>query len=526
MRPPNPTDTLRIFDTTLRDGEQAPGFSMDAREKLELARALARLRVDVVEAGFPASSAEDARAVRTIAEDVGALDGAPAIAGLARATAGDIDCAFEALQAARRPRIHVFLATSDVHLRHKLGISRAKALAVAVRGVEHARTLVQDVEFSAEDGARTDPAFLAEVAQAVCEAGASTFNLPDTVGYTTPTELSARIHALRAAAPALAQAVLSVHCHDDLGLAVANSLAAVEAGARQVECTLNGIGERAGNAALEEVVMAVRTRADHFGVSVGVDPAELYPCSRLLTHLTGVAPPPNKAVVGANAFAHEAGIHQHGVLNERSTYEIMRPEDVGLESNRIVLGKHSGKHALVANLERLGLGFEPGELERLFARFKRLAERKRTVFDEDLVALVADQARDEERRLRLDYLHVVSGTTVLPSATVRLRLGDETFEGSARGDGPVEAALRAVGDAAGLHARLASYSTRAATPGADALCEVTLGVSHDERTVTGKATATDTVEASARAYVDALDRLGWRPEALAEVALSTAGGAL
>jgi 2-isopropylmalate synthase len=376
-----------IFDTTLRDGEQSPGFSMRTRDKLAMAAQLARLRVDVIEAGFPISSDEDFQATREVARRVGSADGAPVICGLSRVGLVDIDRCWEAVRYARRPRIHVFVATSDIHLRYKLRRTRAEILEAASRAVRHARGYVDDVEFSAEDASRSDLDYLCEVLEAVIEAGAGTVNTPDTVGYAVPSEWADRVATIRARVRNIDRAVLSVHCHNDLGLAVANSLTAVQQGARQIECTVNGIGERAGNASLEEIVMALTTRRDVFGVTTGVRTTELYPTSRLLTDLTGVAVQPNKAIVGANAFAHEAGIHHDGVLKHTLTYEIMRPEAVGRTATQLVLGKHSGRHGLAARLERLGIELHPDALGRAFERFKTLADRKKEIDDNDLLAI-------------------------------------------------------------------------------------------------------------------------------------------
>jgi 2-isopropylmalate synthase len=385
-------DRVIIFDTTLRDGEQSPGFSMRTHDKLAMAAQLARLRVDVIEAGFPMSSDEDFHATREVARRVGSADDAPVICGLSRVGPGDIDRCWEAIRDARRPRIHVFVATSDIHLRYKLRRTRAEILEAAARAVRHARGYVDDVEFSAEDASRSDPGFLSAVLEAVIEAGAGTVNIPDTVGYAVPNEWADRIATIRAQVPNLDRAVLSVHCHDDLGLAVANSLTAIQQGARQIECTVNGIGERAGNASLEEIVMALTTRRDVFGVTTGVRTTELYATSRLLTDLTGVAVQPNKAIVGANAFAHEAGIHQDGVLKHTLTYEIMRPEAVGRGATQLVLGKHSGRHGLAARLERLGIELDQDALGRAFERFKTLADRKKEVDDNDLLAIARTEA--------------------------------------------------------------------------------------------------------------------------------------
>ena len=495
-----------IFDTTLRDGEQAPGFSMNTMEKLELARQLARLNVDVIEAGFPISSEEDFAATREVARQVGTLDNAPAICGLSRVGLGDIDRCWEAVRHARRPRIHTFVATSDIHLKYKLRKSRAEVLKASVEAVRHARGYCEDVEFSPEDASRSDFDYMCDVLAAVIDAGAGTINIPDTVGYAVPKEWGERIARIRERVPGIDRVVLSVHCHNDLGQAVANSLTALMNGARQVECTINGIGERAGNASLEELVMALRTRKDYFGLETGVRTEEIFRTSRLLSHITGVHVQPNKAIVGENAFAHEAGIHQDGVLKEKLTYEIMRPEDIGRPSNKLVLGKHSGRHALAARLKDLGFELSGSELDGAFKKFKDLADRKKEVYDEDLMAIVADEATQVQETYTLDYLHSISGTGLIPSATVRLIKDGQTFQDSGVGDGPVDAVLAAIDAITGLKGRLQDYSLRAATSGKDAIGEVSVKVDFDGTVVSGKGSSTDVIEASARAYVSALNR--------------------
>ena len=496
-----------IFDTTLRDGEQAPGFSMNTVEKLEMARQLARLQVDVIEAGFPISSDEDFEATREVAKQVGTLEGAPAICGLSRVGLADIDRCWEAVRYARRPRIHTFVATSDLHLKYKLRKSRAEVLTAAVQAVRHARGYCADVEFSPEDASRSDFDYMCDVLSAVIDAGAQTVNIPDTVGYAVPQEWGERIARIRERVQGIDRVVLSVHCHNDLGQAVANSLTALLHGARQIECTINGIGERAGNASLEEIVMALRTRRDFFGLETNVRTEEIFRASRLLSHITGVHVQPNKAVVGENAFAHEAGIHQDGVLKEKLTYEIMRPEDIGRPSNKLVLGKHSGRHALAARLKDLGFDLAGAELDRAFKKFKELADRKKEVYDEDLAAMVADEATQIPETYTLDYLHSISGTGLIPSATVRLVKDGQTFQDSGVGDGPVDAALAAIDAITGLKGRLLDYALRAATGGKDAIGEVSVKVEFDGTVVSGKGSSTDVIEASARAYLNALNRL-------------------
>jgi 2-isopropylmalate synthase len=500
-------DHVIIFDTTLRDGEQSPGFSMNAQEKLEMARQLARLNVDVIEAGFPISSDEDFEAVREVARQVGTLPESPIICGLSRVGLMDIDRAWEAVKYARRPRIHTFVATSDIHLKYKLRKSRAEVLQAAVEAVRHARGYCEDVEFSPEDASRSDFDYMCDVLEAVIDAGARTINIPDTVGYAIPREWGERIARIREQVKNSGRAVLSVHCHNDLGQAVANSLVALGSGARQIECTINGIGERAGNASLEEIVMALKTRKDYFGVETQVRTEEIYRTSKLLSHITGVHVQPNKAIVGENAFAHEAGIHQDGVLKEKLTYEIMRPEDIGRAANKLVMGKHSGRRALDARFKELGFALDEGELGKAFKKFKDLADKKKDIFDEDLISIVKDEIAQVPETYSLDYLHMVSGTGVIPSATVRLKKEHEVFQDSGVGDGPVDAVLNAIDAITGLKGRLQDYQLRAVTSGKDALGEVSVKVDFDGTVVPGKASSTDVVEASARAYLNAVNRL-------------------
>jgi 2-isopropylmalate synthase len=496
-----------IFDTTLRDGEQAPGFSMNALEKLEMARQLARMNVDVIEAGFPISSDEDFEATREVAKQVGSADGSPIICGLSRVGLMDIDRCWEAVKYAKRPRIHTFVATSDIHLKYKLRKSRAEVLKAAVEAVKHARAYCEDVEFSPEDASRSDFDYMCDVLEAVIDAGAGTINIPDTVGYAMPREWGERIARIRERVRNSAKAVLSVHCHNDLGQAVANSLVAIQNGAGQVECTVNGIGERAGNASLEEIVMALRTRKDFFGVDTRVNTQEIFRSSRLLSHITGVHVQPNKAVVGDNAFAHEAGIHQDGVLKEKLTYEIMRPEDIGRAANKLVMGKHSGRAALASRLKDLGFEVVDAELGKAFKKFKDLADKKKEIFDEDLISIMKDEIAHVPETYVLDYLHIISGTGVIPSATVRLKKEEQLFQDSGVGDGPVDAVLNAIDAITGLKGRLQDYQLRAVTSGKDALGEVSVKVDFDGTVVPGKGSSTDVIEASARAYLNALNRL-------------------
>ncbi len=495
---------ILIFDTTLRDGEQSPGYSMNTREKLELARQLARLRVDIMEAGFPIASPDDFEAVKVISQNIreGII-----IAGLCRTRDQDIDRAWEALQHAERPRIHTFIATSDIHMHYKLKMSRQEVMEAAVRAVKRARNYTEDVEFSCEDACRTDIDFLCQVIEAAIKAGATTINIPDTVGYAIPWEYGERIRTLMHRVPNIDKVVVSCHCHNDLGLAVANSLEGVRNGARQVECTINGIGERAGNASLEEIVMAIKTRRDLFDAETGVRTEEIYKTSKLLTTITGIAVQPNKAIVGANAFAHEAGIHQHGMLSHALTYEIMTPESVGVPQSRLVLGKHSGRHAFKKRLQDLGVELSEDDLNKAFTRFKELADKKKEVFDEDLLAIVEDQVLTIEETYTLDHLQFTSGTNIIPTATVRLRKENEVLQESGWGDGPVDATFRAIDLITGLHPTLKDYGIRAITSGKDAQGEVTISIEVDGQTVVGRGTSTDVVEASAKAYLNAINRL-------------------
>lgn len=502
------TDRVRIFDTTLRDGEQSPGCSMTRAQKVAMARALAELGVDTLEAGFAAASPDDFGAIQDIARSVSGSG----VAALARCQRHDIERAAAALEGAGAPRIHVFIATSDLHLAAKLRMSRAEALEAAAGAVELARRYVDDVEFSAEDASRSDPGYLAEVFSAAIEAGASTLNAPDTVGYAVPAEYAALFAHLRGSVRGVERAVLSCHCHDDLGLAVANSLVAIENGARQVECTINGIGERAGNAALEEIVMALRTRAAHFGVGTRVRTERLYPVSRRLVILTGSVVARNKAIIGENAFAHESGIHQHGMLRNRATYEIMAPEDVGVSRSQLVLGKHSGRAALADRLKELGIVLDEAALNQVFARFKALADRKKEVFDADLEALALG-ATGSEGPWRLVALEArgAIGRESVPSASVRLAHDDgRTVQESAVGDGPVHAIFAAIERATGTPITLREYHLRSLSTGEDAQGEARVDVLCDGREHCGRAASTDVLEASAMALVDVINRIARR----------------
>ncbi|MEG6512543.1 2-isopropylmalate synthase [Desulforamulus ruminis] len=494
-----------IFDTTLRDGEQSPGVSLNMNEKLQIARQLARLGVDIIEAGFPITSPGDFAAVQAVAREVKGVT----VAGLARANFKDIDRAWEALLDAEQARIHVFIATSDIHLKYKLRKDREQVLEAAVEAVKYAKKYTSDVEFSAEDASRSDVDYLCRVFGEVIKAGATVINVPDTVGYTTPEEYARFIQTIMEKTPGMEKAVLSVHCHDDLGMAVANSLAAVGAGARQVEGTINGIGERAGNAALEEVVMGLYTRKDRYGLTTGFNTREIFRTSRLISSLTGMPIHPNKAVVGKNAFAHESGIHQDGVLKERTTYEIMNPELVGITASNLVLGKHSGRHAFRNRLTELGYELKDEELNLAFGRFKALADKKKEITDHDLQALVEDEIRHVPETYVLEYLHISSGTTVVPTATLGLRAGDKLKEDAACGDGPVDAIYNTVDKITGVSCTLVNYAINAITAGKDALGDVTVKLrkADQEKVYTGRGVSTDILEASAKAYVNAVNKL-------------------
>lgn len=492
-----------IFDTTLRDGEQSPGASMNIEEKLQVARQLERLGVDVIEAGFPISSPGDFEAVKMIAQEIKGCT----IAGLCRTIDADIDRAGEALQYAEKRRIHTFIATSDIHLERKLKKTRQQVIEMAVKGVQHAKQYTDDVEFSAEDAARSDRDYLRQVIEAVIDAGATTVNIPDTVGYAIPHEFGDLIKFLMDNVKNVNKAVISVHCHNDLGLAVANSLAAVMAGAGQVECTINGIGERAGNAALEEIVMAINTRADIFDCETGINTREIHRASRLVSDVTGLMVQVNKAVVGANAFAHEAGIHQHGVLADRATYEIMDAESIGLTSNKLVLGKHSGRHAFENRLKELGYTLNPSELDRAFARFKEIADKKKEIYDEDLEALVAEETYQISESYSLDYMNVMTSLEGIPTATIRLSSGDSELVGAGIGVGSVDAVYRTIDQLVNIPHKLIDYTVKSVTGGTDALGEVTVKLGDNGNVFTGRGTSLDIIEASAKAYIQAINKL-------------------
>ncbi|MCL4261587.1 MAG: 2-isopropylmalate synthase [Anaerolineae bacterium] len=524
-------DTVVVFDTTLRDGEQSPGATLNVEEKLEIARQLSRLGVDICEAGFPIASPGDFEAVRRIAEEVGPLtdgrkSGQPmTIAGLARANREDIQRAYDAVKVAPRHRIHTFLATSDIHLQHKLKMDREECVEQVITAVTFARSLCNDVEFSPEDAGRSDPAFLVQVLGEAIKAGATTLNIPDTVGYTTPEEFGWLINFLRENTPGADNVVWSVHCHDDLGLATANTLAGVQNGARQVEVTINGIGERAGNTSLEEVVMAIQTRPQNFSVQTNIDTTQITKTSRMVSAYTGMVVQPNKAIVGANAFAHEAGIHQDGMLKHHQTYEIMRPETVGLNASKLVLGKHSGRHAFRTRIEELGYSdLNKEELDAAFKRFKRLADKKKVVTDADIQAIIADEVFQPPEIWKLEQIQISCGDHSIPTASVCLMGPDgEQHQDAALGTGPVDAAYQAINRIIGVRNRLMEFTINAVTEGLDAQAEATIRIQPENgereyglnpqtnqafiRSFSGHGASTDIVVASARAYLSALNKM-------------------
>ncbi len=516
---------IRIFDTTLRDGEQSPGATLNIQEKLDIARNLAEMRVDIIEAGFPIASPGDFEAVRRVAEDVGRAADAPIIAGLARCNKADIDRAWDAVRPARHPRIHTFIATSDIHLQHKLKISREECLARAREMVSYARSLCDDIEFSPEDAGRSDPEFLYQVLEVAIEAGATTLNIPDTVGYTTPEEFGALIAGIRQNVRGVENVIISAHCHNDLGLATANTLAAIRNGARQVEVTINGIGERAGNTSLEEVVMALHTRPQFYKARTNIDTTMIARLSRLVSAYTGIPVQPNKAIVGANAFAHEAGIHQDGLLKNPLTYEIMRPETIGLAESKLVLGKHSGRHAFQSKVAALGYNLNGDDLNRVFERFKELCDTKKVVGDADIEAIIVDEIYQPMELWRLQHVQVSCGSGLRPTATVRLRGPDGVVrEDAAIGTGPVDSVYRAINRIVQAPNELTEFSIKAVTEGIDAVGEVTIrieptngGNAHSEptlsqtgprrRTYSGHGADQDIIVASAKAYMSALNKM-------------------
>jgi 2-isopropylmalate synthase len=496
-------DQVLIFDTTLRDGEQSPGASMNTAEKLRIATQLEKLGVNILEAGFPAASDGDTEAVSRIAGKLEKTE----VAALARTSKDDIDRAWQAIRHAAKPRIHTFIATSDIHLKYKLKMTRDEVVTAAVEAVKYATSFTDNVEFSAEDGSRSDRDFLCKVFEAVIEAGATTVNLPDTVGYAIPQEFSDLVSYVKAHTPNIDKAVLSVHCHNDLGLATANTLSAITAGARQAEVTINGIGERAGNTSLEEVVMSLVTRNNALGLTTSIDTRHIHPTSRLISMITGIIIQPNKAIVGANAFAHEAGIHQDGVLKNPMTYEIMRPETIGLSTNKLVLGKHSGRHALRSRLKTMGYDLSDEEINLVFIRFKELADKKKHVVDEDLEVIVTEGILRTADIFKLEYLHVTAGTTVLPMASVKLDINGRAVQGAGYGNGPIDAAFNAIGKLTGTESELLRFSVSALTGGTDAQGEVTVRLSENGLLALGRGADPDIITASAKAYVNGLNRL-------------------
>ncbi|MCJ7772565.1 MAG: 2-isopropylmalate synthase [Desulfobacterales bacterium] len=497
------SDRVIIFDTTLRDGEQSPGASMNTAEKLRLAVQLEKLGVDVMEAGFPAASEGDFEAVSKIAEKLENVE----ITGLARTSKEDIDLAWGAIKNAKKPRIHTFIATSDIHMDHKLKMSRDEVLKSAVEAVKYSKSFTDNVEFSAEDGSRSDRDFLCKIFEAAIEAGATTVNLPDTVGYAIPEEFSDLVKYVMDHTPNIGKAVFSVHCHNDLGLATANTIAAIKAGARQAEVTMNGIGERAGNTSLEEVVMALHTRPNFIPVNTGIKTEYIYPTSRLVTMITGMMVQPNKAIVGANAFAHEAGIHQDGMLKNPMTYEIMKPETIGLSTNKLVLGKHSGRHALKDRLKDMGYDLSDEELKLVFKKFKELADKKKHVVDEDLEVIVTEGILRTADTFSLEYLHVTCGTTVLPMASVKLLVNGRSVQGAGYGNGPIDAAFNSIATLTGTSSELLRFSVSAITGGTDAQGEVTVRLSENGLIALGRGADPDIITAGAMAYINGLNRL-------------------
>ena len=494
-----------IFDTTLRDGEQSPGASMNPDEKLRIARQLEKLGVDIIEAGFPVASEGDFASVRQIAREIRGCG----IAALARANAADIDRAWEAVAEAVSPRIHTFISSSDIHLRHQLHKSREQVLREAVAAVAHARNYTQNVEFSPMDATRSDRDYLCAMVEAVIAAGATTVNIPDTVGYAVPDEFGDLIATLFRRVKNIRRAVISVHCHNDLGLATANALAALRNGARQVECTINGIGERAGNSAMEEVVMAIKTRKDLFDLWTGIRTEYIHQTSRLLTQITGIHVQPNKAIVGANAFAHESGIHQDGLIKEKITYEIMTPQSVGISDTHIVLGKHSGSHAIADRLRALGYALEDEQIQRVFVRFKELADVKKEVFDEDLESIVYEEASRSEEKYRFVYLNIVSGSQAVPTATMQMEVDGKMIQEAGFGVGPVDAIFTAIRKITKTDYPLLKYAVNAVTGGTDAQGEAMVQLKFNGRSAVGRGAHPDVLVASAKAYINALNRLEW-----------------
>ena len=496
-------DKIIIFDTTLRDGEQAPGASLDQNQKLEIARELETLGVDVIEAGFPISSPGDFKSVEMVARKIKR----PCVCGLARAIPKDIDAAYEATKPAKHPRIHVFLATSKIHMKYKLQKAEEEILRLAVRSVKYARNLCDDIEFSPEDATRTEREFLYRVVEEVINSGATTVNIPDTVGWTEPKEYGDLIKSIIENVPNINKAVISAHCHNDLGLAVANSLSAIKNGARQAECTINGIGERAGNASMEEIVMAMKVRADIFGLNTNINTREIYKASRMVSKYTGFLVPPNKAVVGLNAFRHESGIHQDGVLKKRSTYEVISAEDVGFKTESLVLGKHSGRHAFSQRLANLGYKFNQAGIDKAFTEFKILADKKKEIFDDDLLAIIEEKSKAAVQQVwSLDGFEISSGSSIAPQAMIALKAKGKVFRKVSSGDGPVDACYKAIENIIHIKCQLLDYSIQSVTRGEDALGEVSVRIKAKGKDFSGRATSTDIVEASIKAYLQALNK--------------------
>lgn len=492
-----------IFDTTLRDGEQSPGASMNQAEKLRIATQLEKLGVNVIEAGFPAASVGDFEAVQAIANTLKNTQ----VAALCRANEDDILRGWDAIKNAVHPRIHTFIATSELHMKYKLQMEKEKVLEQAIKSVRLAASLTENVEFSAEDGSRSDPDFLCQVFEAVIDAGATTVNLPDTVGYAIPEEFAELVTYVMDHTPNMDKAILSVHCHNDLGLATSNTLAAIKAGARQVEVTINGIGERAGNTSLEEVVMSLNTRPNFFPQTTSIDTRRIYPTSRLVSMITGILVQPNRAIVGANAFAHEAGIHQDGVLKNPMTYEIMKPETIGLKKNSLVLGKHSGRHALNSHIQEMGYNLSKEELDTVFEKFKRLADKKKSIQDEDIEALINEGILRSTEVFCLEYIHVLSGNTVFPTASVQLNINGRPVQGSTEGNGPIDAVYNIISKLTGTKSELLRFTISALTEGTDAQGEVTVRLQEDGIVALGKGADPDIITASALAYINGLNRL-------------------
>ena len=496
-------DKVRILDTTLRDGEQSPGFSMNIQEKLRMAKQLEKLGVDIIEAGFPIASKGDFEAVKLIAESIKDCR----ISALARANNNDIDRAWEAIKNARHPFIHTFISTSDIHLTHQLRKSREEVLGMAISAVKRAKSYTEDIEFSAMDATRSDRDYLCQIVEAAIDAGATTVNIPDTVGYTIPSEYGDLISYIRQKVSNIDKAVISVHCHNDLGLSTANSLAAVLNGARQVECTINGIGERAGNTALEEVVMILYTRKDYAHLETNIKTEEIFKTSKLLTRITGVGVQPNKAIVGSNAFAHESGIHTDGLLKDKITYEIMTPESVGVKKSSIVLGKHSGRHALKDELKNRGYELSDEDLNKIFDRFKELADKKKNLYEEDLETIVAEIILRAPDKYKLVNMSVISGSFAIPTATIQMEIDNKQIKDVGMGDGPVDAAFKTIAKITGTKSRLLKYSVDSITGGTDAQGEVTVRLEEEDKEIVGRGAHNDIIMASVLAYINALNRL-------------------